>query len=128
MARTSGFVEHVLELLAPVGDVRARAMFGGHGIYLDETIFAIVVEDRLYFKTDDVTRAGYEKLGSSPFTYVARGRRVALRYHEALPDALESPEFMWRHALEALGAACAREKKASFSKRLPAARALTATL
>lgn len=91
--------------MAPLGAVRARAMFGGHGIYLRETIFAIVVDERLYFKTDAMTRPGYKKLGSSPFTYVARGRQVVLQYHEAPPDVLESSEIMRRHALEAVGAA-----------------------
>lgn len=100
-----GFVSHVLDLMAPLGAVRSRAMFGGHGIYLGETLFAIVADDRLWLRTDTATRAGYEKLGLGPFTYVARGRRVALPYHEAPPDALESAEVMQRHALGAVGAA-----------------------
>ncbi len=88
--------------MAPLGAVRSRAMFGGHGIYLGEAMLAIVVDDRLYFKTDEMTRAGYEKLGSSPFTYVARGKRVALQYHEAPAEVFESSEVMRRHAVEAL--------------------------
>ncbi len=32
MARRSEFVTYLLEQLAPLGDVRARAMFGGFGI------------------------------------------------------------------------------------------------
>jgi hypothetical protein len=32
--RRSGFLELVLELIEPLGDIRARAMFGGYGVYL----------------------------------------------------------------------------------------------
>jgi DNA transformation protein len=105
MARNAEFVRHVLDLMASLGAVRARAMFGGHGIDLGGTTFAIVVDDRLYFKTDAATRAGYEELGLGPFTYLARGKRVALQYHEAPPEVLESAEVMRRYSLEALGVA-----------------------
>jgi DNA transformation protein len=105
MARSAEFVRHVLDLMAPLGAVRSRAMFGGHGIYLSETMLAIVADDRLYFKTDAATQADYEKLGLGPFTYIARGRRIALRFHEAPPDVFESPDAMRRHALEAFTAA-----------------------
>ena len=112
MANSDEFVRHVLDLMAPLGAVRSRAMFGGHGIDLGGATFAIVVDDRLYFKTDAATRAGYEKLGLAPFTYVARGRRVALQYHEAPPDVLESSEVMRQRALEALAVALrARRRK-----------------
>jgi DNA transformation protein len=104
MARGSEFVRHVIELMAPIGEVRARGMFGGYSICLREAAFAIVADGRLYFKTDSVTRPGYEKLGMDPFTYVARGKRVALQYHEAPPDALESPHIMRSLALEAVAA------------------------
>ena len=99
------FVRFVLEILAPVGEVRARAMFGGFGVYQRETIFAIVVDDRLYFKTDATTSGKFSKLGLSPFTYVARGRTVAMQYHEAPPDVFESSEVMRSCALEAIGVA-----------------------
>ena len=59
MANTPVFFAHVLELLRPSGRAAARAMFGGHGLYLDGLIVAIVVEDVLYLKTDDETRPAY---------------------------------------------------------------------
>ena len=48
MARSDEFVRHVLDLMAPLGAVRARAMFGGYGVYQRDTFFAIVVDDTLY--------------------------------------------------------------------------------
>jgi DNA transformation protein len=37
-----------------------KSMFGGFGVYRAGQIFAIVVEDLLYFKVDDTTRPDYE--------------------------------------------------------------------
>jgi DNA transformation protein len=105
MARNAEFVRHVLDLMGPLGAVRSRAMFGGFGIYQRETIFAIVDDDRLYFKTDAAMGRKFSRLGLAPFTYVARGKTVALSYHEAPAEVLESPEVMREFALEAMGAA-----------------------
>ena len=105
MARNAEFVRHILDLMASLGAVRARAMFGSFGIYQGETVFAIIVDDRLYFKTDDATRRKFAQLGLGSFTYSARGRMVALQYHEAPPDVFESPEIMRSYALEAIGVA-----------------------
>jgi DNA transformation protein len=118
MTRNAEFVRHVLDLMAPLGAVRSRAMFGGFGIYQGETIFAIVADDRLYFKTDAAAARRYAKLGLAPFTYMARGKTVALTYHEAPAEVLESPQAMRSFALEAISAArrAHRGKKARLSK------------
>ena len=105
MAPPTEFVRFVLDLLSRVGEVRVRAMFGGFGLYYGDAIFAIIVGDRLYFRTDAVSARNFEKLGLGPFTYVARGRTIALKYHEAPPEALESPEIMRSRALEAISVA-----------------------
>ncbi len=52
MSRRSEFVEFVIEQMAPIGRPRVRPMFGGYGVYRDDRIFAIIVDDRLYFKAD----------------------------------------------------------------------------
>lgn len=38
------YVDYLLDQLAPLGAVRARAMFGGYGIYLDRLMFALVAD------------------------------------------------------------------------------------
>jgi DNA transformation protein and related proteins len=44
------FVDYVLEQLSPLGGVRAKRMFGGHGVYLEGLFFALVADDTLYLK------------------------------------------------------------------------------
>lgn len=105
MARQSEFVEFVLELLTPLGGVRARAMFGGFGIYRGEVMFAIIVNDQLYFKADSVSRQAYTARGLAPFTYVARGKTITMQYYEAPPEVFEEPEAMRKWAEQAIGTA-----------------------
>ena len=72
MARATEFVQFDLELLAPVGEVRARAMFGGFGNYRKDTMFTIAVDDRLHFNTDDASRRKFSGLDLGARTYDAR--------------------------------------------------------
>lgn len=117
----SGFVAYLLDLL--VGDVTeglgrpsARAMFGGHGLYLGERMVGLVAADVLYLKADARTRPAFEAAGSRPFEYHSRGRvkPAVMSYWEAPADALEDADAL-RHWLEfahgaALRAAAAKRK------------------
>lgn len=105
MSVRNEFVEFVLEQLAPLGSVSARAMFGGHGIYQRDTIFALMLEDRLYFKADDLSRAEFTERGLGPFTYTARGKLTTMKYYEAPPEVFEEPEAMLSWAQQAIDAA-----------------------
>ena len=72
MANSREFVAHALEMMRPAGVASARAMFGGHGVYLDGLIVGIVDDDVLYLKTDEATRAAYIERELPCFRY--RGR------------------------------------------------------
>jgi DNA transformation protein len=111
MTRGSDFIDFVLEQLAPLGDVRARAMFGGFSIYRGDTVFAIVLDDRLYLKANDATREEFESRGLSQFTYAARGKTLRMPYYEAPAEVFEEPENMCEWARRAL-AASERPRKA----------------
>jgi DNA transformation protein and related proteins len=110
MPRPSEFVDFVIEQMAPAGRPRVRALFGGYGVYRGDRIFAIIVDDRLYFKADAITRAEFEAKGSRPFTYIARGRPVTMQYFEAPPEVFEEPEAM-RHWVNLACGAAARAGK-----------------
>ena len=108
-----GFIDHCLELLAPMGRPRARRMFGGHGLYLDDLFVAIVADDQLYLKTDAATCDRFAAAGGVPFVYVGNGKTARMGFHTVPPDAMESPPAMhpWlRLAVQA--AVAARAAKA----------------
>ena len=115
-------VAHALELLAPQGPVRAKAMFGGHGLYVDELFVALVAFDRLYLKVDDETRADFERAGCAPFVYTGGAKPVTMGYFTAPDDAMESPSAMHPWARHAIAAALrARAPRPSAPRRRAAA-------
>lgn len=114
------FVDHCLELLAPLGALRARRMFGGHGLYCDELFFGIVVGERLYLKADAQTRPAFEAAGCEPFVVDAKRGAVALGYWSAPAEAMDSPAAMQPWGRLALAAALrARAAKPSSTRAAP---------
>ncbi len=53
------FIAYLLELLEPLGSVKAKAMFGGFGIYRDDLMFGLVSKDTFYLKVDVFHRLLY---------------------------------------------------------------------
>ena len=99
------FVDYVMELFGPFGTVGARRMFGGHGVYLDGLMLAIISEDTLYLKADEMNRIEFEQAGCEIFGYARKGRRATLNFFRAPADAMESPELMLPWARSAYAAA-----------------------
>jgi DNA transformation protein and related proteins len=114
--------------MRPCAPASARAMFGGHGIYADGRIVAIVIDDVLYFKTDAGNRDEFIARELEPFTYSTRtGDRHVMSYHRAPDEALESPAAMAQWLRSALGAALrsgekSRDGVARLTKRRSRAR------
>jgi DNA transformation protein and related proteins len=117
-------IELCLELLAPLGQVRARRMFGGHGIYAGDLFIAIFSADQLYLKTDELTRPTFEAAGGLPFVYEARGRRVALSFSTPPVDALDSADAMapWGRLALAAARRTRLQRSAASPRRAPAQR------
>lgn len=104
---------HTLELLAPLGAVRSRRMFGGYGFYVDELFVALIAYGRLYLKTDAQTQGEFEVAGSRPFVYEGGARPVTMSYWAAPDEALESPAAMAPWARLAIAAALRARKPVS---------------
>ena len=110
MARSSEFVDFVLESLAPLGGVSARRMFGGHGIYKDGAMFALIADDQLYLKVDDGNRSAFEVRGLQPFTYTGKERPIRMSYCEAPGEGFDDPDILCDWAREAYAAALRARK------------------
>src|SRR5688500_1355216 len=91
---TGAFLAHLHDLFGDAGAVTTRAMFGGHGVYLDGLIVGIVIDEALYLKTDALTRARFEAAGSTPFVYTGQAKPIETSYWSAPEDALESAQAM----------------------------------
>lgn len=107
----SSFKEFVLDQLSALPDLRAKAMFGAHGLYCGEKFFGILDEGRLYFKTDARSQADYVSRGMGPFTYEMKGKAMTMGYHEVPPDVLDQPHELTTWARQAIQIAGTKPKK-----------------
>ncbi len=127
MPVSRAFLDLVLGMLAPLGPLPHRAMFGGVALFQGERIFAILTgDDRLFFRLDAATRPRFEAAGAEPFTYVTRRqtgpRTVALPF-AAPPETIfdDADEVLdWaRPARAAAARAPASPKRGGRARRAP---------
>ena len=103
--------EFVLDQLSALPELRAKAMFGAHGIYSGEHFFAILDQGRLFFKTDAGSQADYLARGMGPFTYEMKGKVMTMAYHEVPPDVLEQPQELTIWARRAIQIAAVKPSR-----------------
>lgn len=102
MTVSENYRAFILEQLARVlPDVRARAMFGGVGVYSGTIFFALLDDDVVYFKVDERTRPTYEAQRMQPFRPFGEGGEV-MQYYEVPPDIIEDTEGLRTWAEDAV--------------------------
>ncbi len=104
MAKRNEYLEFLEEWLAPVGAISVRAMFGGFTLYCDGAVFALVADNVLYLKVDDVTRPRFEALGLKPFRPYA-DRPEVMQYYPPPPEFFEDSDARddWARAAVGVG-------------------------
>ena len=93
----------VVERLKPL-PITTRAMFGGHGLFLDGAFFGIVIDGKLYFRTDEESRSDYRSRGMpalQPPRHRPRGPNTVDRNLEVPSDVLDSDGLLKQWALRA---------------------------
>lgn len=79
-------ISDIIERLSLFGEISARRLFGGYGVYKDGIIIALVADEELYFKSIPSTQAYYESFGSTPFVYDGQRRPIQLSYWKVSED------------------------------------------
>lgn len=110
MRSSESFREFVLEQLAGVRGIRARAMFGGVGLYADEVFFGIIAADTLYFKVDDTNRRDFELAASHAFKPYD-DKPMTMPYYNVPADVLEDRDTLARWAARAVAIAVRSKTK-----------------
>ena len=87
MALSREFADHLRDLFGALGPVETRRMFGGAGVYLDDAMFALVIDDTLYMKADPDLARTYAEAGSAPFSYDTRNGVRTIPGLMRLPDS-----------------------------------------
>ena len=104
MKSTSSFTDFALEQLASVKGLRAKAMFGGIGLYSDDVFFGLIAADTLYLKVDDSNRAQYESARSQAFKPYA-DKTMTMPYYNVPAAVLEDADALAEWARQSIAVA-----------------------
>lgn len=115
MANSAEFIAYLVDRLSALGDVAARRMFGGHGMFLDGLMFGLVAGDTLYLKVDDGNRDGYVAVGMEPFKPFA-DRPTTMSYFPLPETVFEDQEMFEAWAREAYAAALRGQREGGSRK------------
>lgn len=100
----SAFVQSLHEIFERLGRIETRRMFGGHGVWHEGRMIALVARDTLYLKADAESAAHFDQQNLPPFTYERQGKSMPMSYRQAPADLFEDREeaALWgRRAYEA---------------------------
>jgi DNA transformation protein len=109
------FTAFVVEQLGGLGIVRSKSMFGGHGLYRDDTLFGMEYKGKIYFRVSDASRPRYEERGMPPFS---PGPGMTMKkYYEVPLDVLEHAAELVRWARDAVAAVPEKDAKSATKSR-----------
>lgn len=100
-SKHDGFKDFILDQLADLPGVTARAMFGGHGLYQRTTFFGIIHKDCLYFKVTTATAPRYKRHGMKPFR--PNPKQTLKSFYEVPVDVIEDAEVLTEWAVQSVG-------------------------
>ena len=103
MPVTPGYKAFVIEQLEKVASITSKSMFGGVGLYADGLFFALIANDRLYFKVDDSNRLDFEAAEMEPFR--PYGDERSMKYYEVPIGVLEDVDALQTWAEKAVAVA-----------------------
>jgi len=110
MPITQAIVDRLLADLQAARPITSRKMFGGVGIYADDVFFAVIDDDKLYFKVDDGNRAAYDDAGMEP--WVIAGETPTVQPYREVPEAVRlNPEALKEWIGAAVEVALRKKKK-----------------
>ena len=105
--KNDSFKDFVVDQLQELDNVEARRMFGGFGLYRDETFFGIIHKGKLYFKIDESTVGAYRRRKMKPFR--PNARQTLKSYFQVPVDIIEDGDQLSEWAVKAIG--CQRRSK-----------------
>jgi DNA transformation protein len=114
MSYDEGLYAWVEEAMEPLGRLSFRRMMGGATLYLDGTIFAILVEDEIWLKSDVEADAIWDAEGCARFTVTFKDGKVdMMNYRRAPTDVYDDADALrhWAGLAVEAGLRAAAKKK-----------------
>lgn len=106
-------LDDAVATMQAVRPVTWRKMFGGAGFYVDGVFFAILDDDRLFFKVDEQSLGPYEERGMQPWVW---DDNVSDAYRELPEDVLASEKMLAEWIDDSVAAAIRRKTKPKSKK------------
>ncbi|MGL5335331.1 MAG: TfoX/Sxy family DNA transformation protein [Enterovibrio sp.] len=104
------FLQNTLKFFSDFGDIKSRSMFGGFGIFCNDTMFALVVNDALHLRATSHNEAQFKAFGMEPYRYSKRGFPVVTKYF-AIPESWwQQSEMLLEQAKQVLDIAVDENK------------------
>jgi len=76
MSASQEFIEYVLDLLEPLGEIKISRMFGGVLLKVEGKQLGVLFNDTVYFKvTDKKLQERYKEEGLKQFTYTRNDKK-----------------------------------------------------
>jgi len=122
LAYDPDFGEWVREHFAGLGPLEIKRMFGAAGVYAHGLIFALLDDETVWLKTDEINAPLLEAAGSRQFTYATKsGETMSMAYWSLPETALDDPDEAVGWARQSINAALrkAAAKKPSKPKVKP---------
>ncbi len=88
----SSLASYVTEQLAFLGPISNRAIFGAVGIFIDERLLGIVVDDVLYLHTGPGNRDDYLSRGCQQFKPYPNAFDLTTDHHQVPQQVTSDPE------------------------------------
>ena len=96
-----------MDQLGELDGVEARRMFGGRGLYQEETFFGIIHKGKLFFKIDESTVGEYRKRKMKPFR--PNAKQTLKSYYQVPVGIIEDADELREWAAKAIS--CQNKKR-----------------
>lgn len=113
-------LKNTLKFFENFGKIKSRSMFGGFGVFCDDAMFALVVNNSLHLRAGKESEIEFKNIGMTPYTYTKRNFPVNTKYY-VIPDLWwEEPNLLMTYAKKALSIATdnKKEKKLAVPTRI----------
>lgn len=91
------FVDYIIDMIGNIGNqylITTRKMFGGHGVYSNGKICAIIVDQEFYLKgSSPQAQKFFSQSGAEQFSYERNGKIVKMSYWKIPVEILDNPDF-----------------------------------
>lgn len=121
MPASPELIAHARDLFADLGPIKVGGLFGGTALYVEgDVMFACIIGEIIYMKSDENTLGQFQEAGSAPFSYDKPTGTTVVTSLMSLPDnAMDDPDEarMWAQLSYAPALKAAEKKRIAKARK-----------